>query len=56
MKYTIFIFTFKGSKKFIPGLLERPKFQIIFSGTKHSGDTHGGTSTKSNISFQSSCT
>ena len=35
------------------GLLERPNCQIIqfFSGTSHSGDSHGDTFTTSNISF-----
>ena len=47
----------KGPRNLFLGLLERPKCQIIFfSGTKHSGYTHGGTSTTSNTSFQSRCT
>ena len=28
----------KGLRNLFPGLLERPKCQIAFSGTKHSGD------------------
>ena len=38
---------------FFRGLLERPKCQIIqfFSGTSHSGDSHGCTFKFSNISF-----
>ena len=43
----------KGPRNLFLGLLERPKGQIVFSGTKHSGYTHGGTSTTSNTSFQS---
>ena len=42
----------KGPRNLFLGLLERPKGQIVFSGTKHSGYTHGGTST-TNTSFQS---
>ena len=30
--------------------------KLLSSGTKHSGDTHGGTSTTSNISSKSRCT
>ena len=43
----------KGPRNLFLGLLERPKGQIVFSGTKHSGYAHGGTSTTSNTSFQS---
>ena len=43
----------KSLGNFCRGLLERSKCQIIhfFSGTSHSGDSHGGTLTTSNISF-----
>ena len=43
----------KSLRNFFLGLLERPKCQIIqiFSGTSHSGDSHGGTFTTSSISF-----
>ena len=43
----------KSLGNFFRGLLERPKCQIIhfFSGTSHSGDSHSGTFTTSNISF-----
>ena len=44
----------KGLRNLFPGLLERPKCQIVFfflSDTKNSGSTHGSTSTTSNILF-----
>ena len=43
----------KSLGNFFLGLLEMPKCQIIqvFSGTNHSGDSHGGTFTTSSISF-----
>ena len=43
----------KSLGNFLRGLLERPKCQIIqfFSGTSHSGNSHGCTCTTSNISF-----
>ena len=42
----------KSLGNFFRGFLERPKCQItqFFSGTRHSGDSHGGTLTTSNIS------
>ena len=41
----------KSLGNFFRGILERPKCQIIqfFSGISHSGDSHGGTFTTSNI-------
>ena len=48
----IFIFTFKGPKKFISWTFRKdPNAKLFFSGTKLSGDAHGGTSIKSDISF-----
>ena len=45
----------KSPGNFFRGLLERPKCQIIqfFSGSSHSGNSHGDTFTTSNISFHS---
>ena len=43
----------KGLRSLFSELLERPKWQIVFfSGIKHNGDTHGDTSTTSNLFIQ----